>query len=100
MTAVIKCVIAKTNPLVMDMAIKHYIENGSKTPLFTFKSLYSDNEAYPLDELLIVLYERIGALEREFEAMLSDSLAIQLSLLRKKFNTLHKISVKEQHHDK
>ena len=23
-------VIAKTNPLVMDMAIKHYIENGSK----------------------------------------------------------------------
>ncbi|MDP0269356.1 hypothetical protein Q7279_10785 [Glaesserella parasuis] len=44
MTAVIKCVIAKMNPLVMDMAIKHYIENGSKTPLFTFKSLYSDDE--------------------------------------------------------
>ncbi|MDG6259687.1 hypothetical protein Q7266_04490 [Glaesserella parasuis] len=30
MTAVIKCVIAKMNPLVMDMAIKHYIETALK----------------------------------------------------------------------
>ncbi|EMY45220.1 hypothetical protein [Glaesserella parasuis] len=100
MTAVIKCVIAKMNPLVMDMAIKHYIENGSKTPLFTFKSLYSDDEPYPLDELLIVLSERIETLAREFKAMPSDSLLLQLSPLRKKFNSLYKISVKEQNNDK
>ncbi|MDD2166258.1 hypothetical protein [Glaesserella parasuis] len=100
MTAVIKCVIAKMNPLVMDMAIKHYIENGSKTPLFTFKSLYSDNEPYPLDELLIVLSERIETLAREFNAMPSDNLLLQMSPLRKKFNSLHKISVKGQNNDK
>ncbi|KDB46254.1 hypothetical protein HPS9_05200 [Glaesserella parasuis HPS9] len=95
-----KCVIAKMNPFVMDIAIKHYIENGSKTPLFTFKSLYSDDEPYPLDELLIVLSERIETLAREFNAMPSDNLLLQLSPLRKKFNSLHKISVKRQNNDK
>ncbi|MDG6268775.1 hypothetical protein P9J89_11465, partial [Glaesserella parasuis] len=65
-----------------------------------FKSLYSDDEPYPLDELLIVLSERIETLVREFNAMPSHNLLLQLSPLRKKFNALYKISVKEQNNDK
>lgn len=51
-----KCEIAKNNPLLMDEAIKHYLY---KKRLFTFKSLWNDEEPYPKDELIQCLAVRI-----------------------------------------
>lgn len=88
-----RCAIAKNNPVVMKLAMAHYLNSIKRTesPVFCFKSLYSDNEPYPLAELLICLNERIKGLEREFKAYPTDVLAISLDVNRRKFKALLKV---------
>ena len=89
-----RCIIAKQNPVLMRLAIRHYLENnkGTKTPLFTFLSLYSDNEPYPLPELLRMLSKRIEALEKQYEVMPIENDLITLSILRKQLAQLRKVA--------
>ena len=47
-----QCVRAKTNHLIRRQAIKHYLHDKRKD-VFTFMSLWNDNEPYPLNELII-----------------------------------------------
>lgn len=42
-----KCTIAKNNLFLLKQAIQHYRKSHQ---IFTFMSLYSDNEPYPIDE--------------------------------------------------
>lgn len=97
-----RCVIAKINPVLMDMAIKHYLENenGTETPLFTFKSLWSDEEPYPLDELLFCLDERIADLEEQFKAHPIENTVIALNTLRRKRAKLAKVHLKMSKNDR
>ncbi|GAB1669192.1 TPA: hypothetical protein ACU21B_000574 [Mannheimia haemolytica] len=48
-----KCEFAKTNPLIIKQAVEFYLKN--KKGLFTFVSLWNDEEPFPKDELLICL---------------------------------------------
>ena len=43
-----KCTIAKNNELLLKQAIQHYRKSSQ---IFTFMSLYSDDEPYPIDAL-------------------------------------------------
>lgn len=55
---------AKTSKeFIRPSAIKHYLE---KTTLYTFMSLYSDNEPFPLDEVIELQKERIIKLETSY----------------------------------
>ena len=56
----IRCKEAKQNLLIA--AVKHYKKS---TALFTFISLYDDNEAYPLDEVIYILQCKCDAAKRE-----------------------------------
>lgn len=89
-----KCINAKQNPVLMRLAIRHYLENdkGNKTPVFTFLSLYSDNEPYPLTELLIMLGKRIEALEKQYKTMPVESDLTTLTILRKQLAQLRKVA--------
>ncbi|WP_236966816.1 hypothetical protein [Mannheimia varigena] len=91
-----KCITAKQNPVLMRLAIRHYLETnkGNKTPVFTFLSLYSDNEPYPLTELLIMLGKRIEALEKQYKAMPIENDLITLGILRKQLSQLLKVAEK------
>lgn len=59
-----KCTIAKHNPLILLQAVKHYQKSAQ---IFTFMSLYSDNEPYPIDEVIQVLKQRLNAIQYEIE---------------------------------
>ncbi|MDD0823885.1 hypothetical protein PTQ27_05310 [Mannheimia sp. AT1] len=89
-----RCIIAKQNPVLMRLAIRHYLENnkGNKTPLFTFLSLYSDNEPYLLLELLIMLGRRIEALEKQYKVMPIENDLITVGILKKQLNKLLKVA--------
>lgn len=89
-----RCITAKQNPVLMRLAIKHYLENdkGIETPLFTFLSLFSDSEPYPLPELLITLGNRIAKLERECEEIPTETDLITLGILKKQLNKLLKVA--------
>lgn len=54
-----KCAIAKHNELLLQQAIQHYRKSHQ---IFTFMSLYSDNEPYPIDEVIQVLEQRLVAI--------------------------------------
>lgn len=56
-----KCAIAKNNELLLKQAIQHYRKSHQ---IFTFMSLYSDNEPYPIDE---VLEQRLVAIQCEID---------------------------------
>lgn len=88
-----RCAIAKSNPALMDLASAHYQCNaGYKTiPVFTFKSLYSDEEPYPLEELIFCLGERIASYEAEFKQYSTETGEIYLRQLRRKRLVLMKI---------
>lgn len=88
------CTTAKQNPVLMRLAIRHYLNNdrGNKTPIFTFLSLYTDTEPYPLPELLIMLGKRIEALEEQYKAMPVENDLITLSILRKQLAQLRKVA--------
>ena len=75
-----RCVIAKMNLVLMQQAIKHYLDKTTQGTQFTFKSLYDDNEPYPLPELLTMVQEQIGLLEREFKERPSEALVSSLSV--------------------
>lgn len=80
----------------MNLAIAHYL-NATKrkeSPVFHFVSLYSDDEPYPLTELITCLNERIKGLEREFKAYPTNTLAVALDINRRKLRKL--LDVQEQ----
>ncbi len=59
-----KCTIAKNNELLLQQAIQHYRKSSQ---IFTFVSLYSDNEPYPIDEVIQVLEQRLNAIQCEID---------------------------------
>ena len=59
-----KCTIAKHNSLLLQQAIQHYRKSSQ---IFTFVSLYSDNEPYPIDEVVQVLKQRLNAIQCEID---------------------------------
>ncbi|MGX3021507.1 hypothetical protein [Ursidibacter sp. B-7004-1] len=91
-----RCVIAKMNLVLMQQAIKHYLDKPTQGTPFTFKSLYDDNEPYPLAELLLTVQEQIGLLESEFKERPSNALANSLSVWRKKLDRLAKLYEQQQ----
>lgn len=60
--------IAKRN--LLNIAIKHYLENSE---IMRFMSLQDDNEPYPIEDVIILLSERIERLEREFKQCPNES---------------------------
>lgn len=88
-----RCATAKNNPVVMDLAIAHYLNaiKRKESPVYHFMSLYSDDEPYPLTELITCLNERITGLEREFNTYPTDTLAVALDINRRKRKALLKI---------
>ncbi|HHF3475749.1 TPA: hypothetical protein ACPKB5_001490 [Haemophilus influenzae] len=59
-----KCTIAKHNSLLLQQAIKHYRKSSQ---IFTFMSLYSDNEPYPIDDVIEVLENRLNVIKRQID---------------------------------
>lgn len=59
-----KCIIAKHNSLLLQQAIQHYRKSSQ---IFTFMSLYSDDEPYPIDEVIQVLEQRLNAIQCEID---------------------------------
>ena len=59
-----KCTIAKNNLFLLKQAIQHYRKSHQ---IFTFMSLYSDNEPYPIDEVIEVLEQRLVAIQCEID---------------------------------
>ncbi|OOF79099.1 hypothetical protein BKG96_03285 [Rodentibacter caecimuris] len=57
-----KCAIAKHNDLLLKQAINHYRKS---VDMFTFLSLYSDFEPYPINEVVDVIKHKINDLESE-----------------------------------
>ena len=90
-----KCVIAKMNPVVMEQAIAHYLDTHKQEPIFTFKSLYSDSEPYPLAELLITLGERIDFIANEYQQNPNHSGLILANRLKNTLKQLIKIHRQE-----
>ncbi|MGX2956971.1 hypothetical protein ACWIYZ_07745 [Ursidibacter arcticus] len=94
-----RCVIAKMNLVLMELAIKHYLDKTTQGTQFTFKSLYDDNEPYPLPELLTMVQEQIGLLEREFKERSDEMRVNALSVWRKKLDKLTKVNEQQQKKD-
>ena len=59
-----KCTIAKNNLFLLKQAIQHYRKSHQ---IFTFMGLYSDNEPYPIDEVIQVLKQRLNAIQCEID---------------------------------
>lgn len=59
-----KCTIAKNNLFLLKQAIQHYRKSSQ---IFTFMSLYSDDEPYPIDEVIEVLEHRLVAIQCEID---------------------------------
>ena len=59
-----KCTIAKNNLFLLKQAIQHHRKSHQ---IFTFMSLYSDNEPYPIDEVIQVLEQRLVAIQCEID---------------------------------
>ena len=59
-----KCTIAKNNLFLLKEAIQYYRKSHQ---IFTFMSLYSDNEPYPIDEVIQVLEHRLVAIQCEID---------------------------------
>lgn len=89
-----KSQIAKQNPVLMQQAIKHYLNNtkGKETPVFTFISFYDDSEPYPLAELITCLEARIEALDAVYRESWKDTDLMTLEAHRKQLAKLHKIA--------
>lgn len=57
-----KCAIAKNNELLLQQAIQHYRKSSQ---MFTFMSLYSDNEPYVIQ----VLEQRLNVIHSEIDGL-------------------------------
>ncbi|CBY80837.1 hypothetical protein AO053_04210 [Haemophilus influenzae biotype aegyptius] len=60
-----KCTIAKHNSLLLQQAIQHYRKSHQ---IFTFMSLYDDNEPYPIDDVIQVLENRLNVIKRQIDS--------------------------------
>lgn len=91
------CITAKMNNVLMDLAIEHYLDKTKRTetPVFTFMSLWNDDEPYPLDEVLFCLEERMTHLEQEFKQNPIEPIAVMLSVLRRKQGRLLQVQAKK-----
>lgn len=83
-----KCAIAKHNPLILLQAVKHYQKSAQ---IFTFSSLYSDFEPYPIDEVVDVLKLKVSDLECAIDSHpLNESLKTSLYTTKKHLETMRK----------
>lgn len=85
-----KCAIAKHNDLLLKQAINHYRKSSDT---FTFLSLYSDFEPYPISEVVDVLKLKIHDLESELEPWRKlgrehETLETQLYALKKQLKQM------------
>ena len=55
---------SKKQSFLLKQAIQHYRKSSQ---IFTFMSLYSDNEPYPIDEVIEVLEQRLNAIQCEID---------------------------------
>ena len=79
-----KCTIAKNNLFLLKQAIQHYRKSHQ---IFTFMILYSDNEPYPIDELIQVLEQRLVEIQCEidnFTKMTAGLRKKHLEMMRKR----------------
>lgn len=77
--------IAKRN--LLNIAIKHYLENSE---IMRFMSLQDDNEPYPIEDVIVLLSERIERLEREFKQYPNE---INKQGLTRAINQLKKLAI-------
>ncbi|STO65166.1 Uncharacterised protein [Haemophilus parahaemolyticus] len=84
-----QCIRAKTNHLIRRQAIKHYLHD-KRRDVFTFMSLWNDEEPYPLSELIIAQLFYIDELKADAKN-LKEPEHIQ-SLIRSEEVTLQKIA--------
>ncbi|EFX90913.1 Uncharacterised protein [Actinobacillus ureae] len=84
-----KCEIAKMNAVLIQYAFDHYTA-GNKN-VFTFKSLYNDEEPYPLEELITCLATHIQILEAEQRIRQSESRQTSIWLYAKRIKQLEPI---------
>ena len=90
-----KCTIAKHNSLLLQQAIEHYRKSSQ---IFTFMSLYDDNEPYPIDDVIHVLERRITVMEREIDNLTkmtaglrkNERLETSLYITKKHLETMRK----------
>lgn len=90
-----KCTIAKHNSLLLQQAIEHYRKSSQ---IFTFMSLYDDNEPYPIDDVIHVLERRITVIEREIDNLTkmtaglrkNERLETSLYITKKHLETMRK----------
>ncbi|XHX46018.1 hypothetical protein O1Q83_00864 [Lonepinella koalarum] len=54
-------------------AIEHYIINGNNS-IYRFMSLYSDNEPYPINELVEIQKQVIGEIMADYKLCASEFL--------------------------
>ena len=84
-----KCEIAKMNTVLIQQAFDHYTA-GNKN-VFTFKSLYNDEEPYPLEELITCLATHIQILEAEQRIRQTESRQTSIWLYAKRIKQLELI---------
>lgn len=84
-----KCEIAKMNTVLIQHAFDHYTA-GNKN-VFTFKSLYNDEEPYPLEELITCLATHIQILEAEQRIRQTESRQTSIWLYAKRIKQLELI---------
>ncbi len=85
-----KCEIAKMNTLLIQHAFNHYYTYRNKDT-FTFKSLYNDEEPYPIEELITCLATHIQILEAEQQEKHTESRQTSIWLYAKSIKQLEQI---------
>ena len=83
-----KCAIAKNNELLLKQAIQHYRKSSQ---IFTFMSLYSDDEPYPIGEVVQVLKQRLNAIQCDIDNFTKMTAGLRKNeRLETSFNTTKK----------
>lgn len=82
-----KCRTAKE--FLRPMAIKHYITKRN-SHLFVFMSLYSDEEPYPIEDLIQVQKSRVALLMADFERLPTAFLETELLFAKKMLTQIEK----------
>lgn len=82
-----KCKTAKE--FLRPMAIEHYITNRNSN-LFIFMSLYSDEEPYPIEDLVEVQKSRVALLMADFDRLPTAFLETELLFAKKMLTQIEK----------
>ncbi|MDY4480488.1 MAG: hypothetical protein SPE33_10745 [[Pasteurella] aerogenes] len=82
-----KCKTAKE--FLRPMAIEHYITNWNSN-LFIFMSLYSDEEPYPIEDLVEVQKSRVALLMTDFDRLPTAFLETELLFAKKMLTQIEK----------